>query len=358
MGTTYDQIIQISITDQTTPLDVAGFSNILVFGKNPTFSERAKLYSASELATLAGQLTGGTASAEYKAVSSIFAQKNHPTTVMVGRQGSSESEVDGLAAIIAENNNWYAIIYPAHDDTKADEIAAWAEANAKIFMYASNETVMYSTPGTDTTSFAHVMKDAAYARTGAIYSADADVSFADAAILSVLLPKDAGTYNPGFKTLTGVAVDSLSGSNASNVHAKYASTYESLGGRNVFLFGRMASGGFLDTIIFTDVLKARLQEEIYGLLVRQDKVSFDDLGIAQIEQAIRTVIKRFQVTGAITPDAFDADGNRTGGFDVTVPSAASISTNDKAARTLKDITFVCFYSGAVNTIEIDGVIQL
>lgn len=359
MGTTYDQIIEVNISKGTTPIAVKGFSNILVFGKNFTFEERYKLITDQELGDVIAEITGGVDAPEYKAVASIFKQAIHPSTVILGKQESGETETEALDAILKETNDFYAVVYPAHDDKKAEAVADWVELNKKIFGYASDSIGFYSSPAGDSTSFLHYAKSNALERTMGIYSDDADKSFIEAAILALLLPKDAGTYTAAYKTLSGVAVDTLTGGQAKNIHDKNGSTYEEIGGKNVFLFGQMGSGDYLDLIVFVDVLKARIQEEIFGLKVRLDKVSFDDIGIAQIEQCLINVFERFQVTGAITEHNFNEDTKeRTGGFMTKVPFASEVSLNDKANRVLKNVKFTVWYSGAIHTVKINGFVTL
>lgn len=64
---------------------------------------------------------------------------------------------------------------------------------------------------------------------------------------------------------------------------KTANFYSEVGGVNITQEGKVASGEWIDIIIGTDWLEARLRESVYSALVNNRKIPYDDTGIAMIE---------------------------------------------------------------------------
>ena len=150
-----------------------------------------------------------------------------------------------------------------------------------------------------------------------------------------------------------MTVDNLSSTQRTNAHAKYTSTYETIGGLNVTEEGWTGSGDFLDIKQALDWIESTLQEDIFTLLVNQDKVPFTDAGIKSVEAVVRKVLQKATNNGVLAE--FDEDQ----GDYVSFPAAADISTADKASRTLNAPK--CFQrrlSGALNHITIQGNLTL
>jgi len=56
----------------------------------------------------------------------------------------------------------------------------------------------------------------------------------------------------------------------------------------------------------------------------------------------------------VAPDEIDDAGRKIPGFVINVPRAASVSTNDKANRILRDLSFSARLAGAIHVAEIKG----
>ena len=198
----------------------------------------------------------------------------------------------------------------------------------------------------------------------AFYKADAATKFTDAAYLGRLLALDPGTYTGNLKTLNGEAVDSLTDSESKNVTDKNANTYEAIASVNVTRESKMGGGEFFDTIVFENYLIARIQEDQFAHFSSQNKVSFDDPGIASVESVLNKTLSNEQSEEGgpprgITADSFDATTKeRTGGFSTSVPLAADVPTVDKANRDLKNVNFTAFLSGAIHNEVINGILVL
>jgi len=361
-----NQIVTVNITRQTQAVAQASFGIINIVGPNSTTGNRLDFYTSA--ADVAANVTGGTAALEYLAASIIFSQ--NPTVQKIAISKKEVGDADYTAALDAIkliDDTWYGLILASRVVAEQQDVADWAQANKKVACFASSGAdigggvIDYKdqADGVDTTSIGYYLKNNALSKSAGIYSATAATKFVDAGLLGVILPKTPGTYTAAFKTIAGASADTLTPTQSTNIQAKYSSTYTEVGGKNLLLFSKVGDGDYLDTVIFVDWLESRIAENVFGLLAREDKVPFFDKGVSQVQSEVNQILSVAQTNKALTPNAFDPDtGAQTGGYVINVPQASSIPTNDKASRFLSGITFTAWYSGAVHTVQINGVVTL
>lgn len=268
-----------------------------------------------------------------------------------------EAYSTALANIVEADPDWYGLCAITRTNADQRSIAAWVEANNRFYITASSESdIINFTDDLDASSIAHYFKSYAYARSTVIYSANAATQYPDAALLGKLLPLTAGSFTAKFKTLAGVSADILSYTKSSNARSKNANTNETIGGKNIIAEGTVGEGEFIDIIMFIDWLKARIQEEIYGVFVKNSKVPYTPTGLVSISSAIEQVLRVGQANGGISEYLQDDDGNQNGGFIVTLPNYNTISAVDKANRELNNVKFTAWLSGAIHAVAVNGVV--
>lgn len=253
-----------------------------------------------------------------------------------------------LAAIYAADSDWYGLdIVDAHSEAQIADAALWATAN-KVLYIGPNFFAGVGKSGT-TTDIASDMKALAYRNVSIWYVENGcDQGFA-AGLLGKCLPYDPGSETWVFKEITGVEADEMSTTRAAAAHAKYANTYQPVGGFNITRKdGVVASGEKIDVIRFVDWLEARVKEAVFGLLVAVPKLPYTDAGLAQIAGAIKSVL---------------LEAERVGGLDagtsyVSVPRVSSISTADRALRDATGITFGGRLAGAVHHATLRGQVSV
>ncbi len=255
-----------------------------------------------------------------------------------------------LDAFLNEDSDWYTILNPWNSEAQVAAIAAWAEANDKTFIAASNDSEIVTVATGSATDVAKDMVTAAYSNTMICYHPSPQ-DFLDAGIAGKTLPKDPGSETGALKTIAGVDAYTLSTTQRTNAEAKYCGTYTTLAGRNVTRWGKVASGEYFDTIRFNHWMIARIQERVALLLMNADKIPFTDAGIAQVVGEVRAQILDGIAAGGISTDEGEEPT-------VTYPRAADVSALDKAARTLPDIGFTYTLSGAIHTVTINGVVSV
>jgi hypothetical protein len=255
-----------------------------------------------------------------------------------------------LAAIALENNSWYFLLGIGLSKAEILAAAAWVEANSKIFVVATSDTINVSlATGADLApSPMKALKNANYARTAAIFHPAPD-AFADCAWVGKCAPLNPGSETWKFKTLAGVAVTTLTATHETNVNDKDGNHYQTVAGIGMTAEGVVAVGEFIDVIRFRDWLAARLAETIFAHLAAADKIPFTDDGIAVIEGDVRSVLAEGIAAGGLASNPAPT---------VTVPKASAVSTANKNLRKLPDVKFTATLAGAIHAVEISGVISV
>ncbi len=259
---------------------------------------------------------------------------------------ASGSVATDLAAILAEDDDWYAFMCTSKGGPQIAALAAAIQPYRKMYAAATMDTdVMDSTATTD---IGYTLHAAGYTRTALIHN-DRHMDHADAALLGRWLPYQPGSETVKFKTLTGITPTKHSATQRTAMVNKAVNFYETRAGVGVVMNGTTCEGEFMDTIRFVDWLHARIQEEVFALFVSTDKVPFTDPGIAQIQNKIFSVLLRGIEVGGLSNDPFPT---------VTAPKANDVSSINRAARHLPDVKFTGQLAGAVHDLDIDGTVSV
>lgn len=255
-----------------------------------------------------------------------------------------------LDAIVVENDQWYALITLYNSSACVLAAAAWTESKTKLFGVQVCDSECATVAAGIATDISKALQTAAYFRTFDVYHPD-NGQFIDAAMFGRLLPYVPGSETWRGKTLGGISAMSTNGSYKltetwrANLIAKNAGYYYTIAGRNITAEGKVAAGEWIDTIRGRDRLQARIQEAVSLVVLNSDKVPYTDPGIGKIDNAIRGCL-RLSV----------GDGFLTDAYTVTVPTAASQTLIDKAARILRGYSFVAPIQGAIHVVYITGVL--
>lgn len=278
------------------------------------------------------------------------------TGTMTGLLSSvaTEAVADSLNAIRLYNDDWYGLVAVTRDEAEVTAIAVWTEANGKLFATSSADTdIIDVSDASDTTSLPAVFKAAGYARSFCYYYEAAATEYPEAGYLSALLSRIPGSYTGMFRQITGATRSLLSTTQSANALAKYCLTYETIGGVNITQQGKVASGEFIDVVIFFDWVIARVQEAAFSNFVNNEKVSFDDDGIQSMRNAIEPPLALGVTNKGIRPFSWDETTNvQTGGYYFVTPLRADVSTTDVNNRYLPGLQVYFFLSGAIHSTAI------
>lgn len=260
---------------------------------------------------------------------------------------SSETWVDALDEVSLYNTEWYAFTAETHDPVDVAYLAAAVEARKIVYGTSTSSTDVLSAASTD--DIGQQLYDLGYDRTFVMYHPDADTAYPEAAWIGGQLPEQPGSNTWKFKSLSGVAVTPLSATQSNAAKDKKVNTYERVGGVGITSEGVMASGEFIDTIVFLDWLEARMREGIFFRLVNTKKIPFTAQGTTVIEAEIRRVLSEGIANGGLAPNPQPI---------VNVPNVLSLDPNLRATRTLEGITFEARLAGAVHYVKVRGVVNV
>lgn len=298
----------------------------------------------SEYLTITADVAGTWISVQVDNLALLGILQNHDAPAAPSHDYLTED----LDAIKLESNAWYGVINMFNSTDEIETIADWVEANKKIFAGASNDSSIWTTTLAAGDDAAASMVDSAIRRTG-VPSHTAPVEAMDAALMSQGLAADPpGSRSWHLKTLSGVAVDSPTDSHIVNAKAKRSTFYLSVGGTNN-TFGGWTGTSYFDLVHGLDYYHARMAEEIFGSLRENEKLPFDEGGLAVVEAAIGKVLDE-----AVEDHFFKAYPKPV----VIMPDLADISDADLAARLLAGVGYTASVAGAIHTVTGIGTVTL
>jgi hypothetical protein len=303
--------------------------------------------------------------------------------------GGIETVLVALQACQLSNPSWYGVVLALASPTNQNwkDLAAFCQSTPmKICAIATNDPAAInvaaatdigygaaSLPSTGNStgseiSLAAYMNVMGYTKTIVIYSDD-ESGAADAALFGAILWRTPGSYTAMFKQLAGIATDNLSATQEVNAHGtpgvapiapngKCLNTYENVGGVPMVSLGQVASGEWIDVMIFIDWLTAAISTSVFSTLANAPgKVPFDETGLVTVENAIRQPLNQGIVNGGISPTAWDNNTNpptQIGGYYFLIPEFSSIPSSQIAARTLLNMNFLAFLAGAIQFVGVQG----
>lgn len=257
---------------------------------------------------------------------------------------STESWADALDAVQEVNDDWYALTAETRVEADILALAASIEAQRKIYITVTADPVAVTT---GTTDIAYQLAALNYDRTGIVYLTSAATQFPECVWVGSQLPEVPGSNTWNLKQGSGITVDVLSETKKVNLRDKKANFYTRRAGVEIFQDGIMASGEFIDVMIFVDWLYARLQEAIFFRLINSKKIPYTRRGAAIIENEIRTVLSQGVANGGIADDT---------PYVVISPDPLNISPTLRAQRTMGDFTFTARLAGAVHKVIVRGTV--
>lgn len=259
---------------------------------------------------------------------------------------TADGNIDAdLSLIEAEDDDFFGIAIASAGATDIADVAAWTETRERFFM-ARLRNYKELDSSTDVTGPA--LSAAEYDYTAGIYTGD-DIHYADCAWLGKQLPKDPGSSNYAHKELKGVTADKLTSSQRANLVANNMNFYETISGLSITRWGTVASGDYIDNNIGILWLKARIREEVFGLLASLEKVPYTDAWIGMVVAAVRKVLNLGVQRLILSPDS---------PIVVRAPKASEVSRADKTARLLPDVKFSAVLGDGINKVNVNGTVSV
>ncbi|KAK1548649.1 hypothetical protein Q3G72_004356 [Acer saccharum] len=355
---TIDNLINVSITNETAAVSVPSFSVPLLLGETDAGwpqGDNVHTYSAP-----ADMLADGFSEddAEYLAAVAMYSGSITPATFMVGRRASSESAADALTAIQTQDNSWYCVILIGGNDADVLALAPIIESEKKILLASSQDPAILSS--TSTANLALSLKAKGFKRTALVCTLANAVGLVESAWAGSQLPQTPGSNNWAYKSLPGITPDAFTanqlaqayGAPLSGTPGRDVNVYISIGGTPVTFPGIMAGGQYIDITIGFDWLMANIQTAIFARLQASGKVPYTDAGAAMLMDAVNQVLRQAATNGLLD------DQDPTFPILVSCPHVSTVSSNRRAARIAPDITFQCRLQGAFNSVDVVGTVSV
>lgn len=368
MSNSYDQIATVTIDIATTIVDTASFDKILIVGPLPKVDPakapaKCGVYTSIDEVTDAGwAITGNDADPVGVAARIAFAQSPAPSEIYIAPlQKASDSVEYAVAAVqrATATPGWYVVCPAGIEDSELETLAEYIETQEKMMIYTELKFFGAGDSETDKPTVGSV-----YNRTAAVYGrestdeSDTDLpeanKYMNVAFAVAWLANVAGSETAAFKQLSSVYPSDLTGTEQESLKTNHISYLTTIGGKNVTMIGQVMSGEWCDIIRFRDWQKNDMQVAVASLFLAQPKIPFTDGGISLIQNAMEASLQRGQDAGGIAETTYDADGNESPGYIVSVPDAADVTDSQKAARELSNCKFTAKMTGAIHFVEIKG----
>lgn len=340
--------VEIVITDQTRPLSQAGFGLPLIFGTegDKPYQEYTSIQAVAE--------DYAETSDVYKAAAAIFSQQPRPQRVACYSIGRAEPEPGDLATALNQlvqlHNDWYWLVYAPRQQEADDleQLANWVTAAEKFAVFTNQ-----SSDAEGIVSQMVAVAAAAESPRVVLFAHTYPETFPDAALVGRMAPLEPGSATFKFKTLAGIPEAGFSTSQILELHDNGCITYVRKFGVLQTSEGFVTDRTYADIQLAKDWLKARMMERISRVLFVNEKIPYDNIGIAQIVDPIRATLQQATNMGIV---ARGDDG--TGLFTVRAPRREEIDPNDRANRILPDVHWDAILAGAVHRVRVSGVVRV
>lgn len=339
MASLLDSVVSVTISAQTETINTASFTIPLILAEFTDWTDsRTRTYSS--YAEVAEDFTTPLV---LTMAAAVFGQDQSPDTVVIGRKVAAETWAQAIAAVDAENSTWFALLAGTHTPADVLTLAAYVATVNKVYFTSTQDVTAIAVTTTD---IGAQLKALSYDQVSAMYHPQADTVYPEAAWVGSQL-----TYTPGsntweFKSLEGVPVTSLSSTARTNLELKNMPYYISIAGVNITRNSKMADGTFIDQKIIEFWTIARMQESVFGMLVRKPKVPYTDAGFALVEAQMRSVLAL-----GVTNGAYSA-------YTITVPRVQDVPENQRLQRIAGDFLFDATLQGAIHKVIIRGVVHV
>ena len=275
------------------------------------------------------------------------------SATMTTKPDTDQTLTEALAAAVDFDNDWYALASYSRATADITEISDWVQAqganNPKLYFAQSSDADILTALNTD---IASVLKAAGKFRTSVWYHAD-NAEYLEMALMGRNLPTDPGSITWAYKSLAGITPDVLTSAQMGYATAKSANVYTTIASVNVTQQGTVSetgsTGEYIDVIRGVDWLTVNVQADLYTLLTQNPKLPYTSSGVASAVLTVKRVLARAQGMGILSTDSEPV---------VTAPSILDIPAADKAARTLNGLNFSGVLAGAIQKINVKGVVTL
>lgn len=275
---------------------------------------------------------------------------NADTNLSLATPTPNATPATDLDLLLAERSDWFGLVIDSRDRDVINAVAAWAEANRRLFCAQTADS-----GAADLTNNDNVLLDLgsrSYGFTALMFHNTA-AERADGAWQSKLsVDPDQSTTTWAHYTLVGVAIDSaLTENQKTAVLQRNGNVYSQLFGIGATYEGKTVDGRFIDLRITAEWTRARIQERLAQAFLnasnRGEKIPYTNAGLTRLGNVIQGVLLQGVEAGHFV----------AGTDDLTIPTLASVSATDRANRVAR-YSFSIEPAGAIHSTIINGIISI
>lgn len=331
--------VDVQITRETKPISEKGFGLPLILGT--TGDHPFKIYR--DIEDVAPDYDES--SKEYKLASRMFGQNPRPAEIAMFSFDYDDVS-DGPAGLtmalnelVKKHKDFYYLVSVEQGDEEIKALAEWTNASDRLYGATTNNLELAAE--------LRGLYDNAF-----LVVHDKPDTYVAEGLIATCAPRRIGSFTWTFKNVQGVPAVAFDDSTINEIEENNASTYIEEAGLLLNSHGVTTSGEYIDIIQSTHFLKARMAENVFRLLALSEKVSYTDGGIAQVVSKVEEVLD----IGFKQEIIADEEGVPL--YSITAPRRSEIPKNTIAKRILPDIHWRAVVAGAVEDVEIRGVLSL
>lgn len=276
----------------------------------------------------------------YKVAKTIFMQNGAPATIAVC--AATETAAAWLGVVDNVNKAWRQLIVVG-TDVAVSEIIPVIELTKDKLYFAD---VDIDSEASITTS--------GIERTVLVYAkATADYPSAAAAVVGATAGKLAGSINYKNTIIKGIEAQNLTETQIEAIHAKGGLTIVAKAGDIVTSMGKVAGGQYIDIRDGIDYVVSNIEYRTQKVLNTNDKIKFDNTGIAILESVCVSVMRDAYANGIIATDE-----NGVAMYAVNYALREETEATDRASRHYKGGQFAFTCAGAVDDVDVVGELSI
>lgn len=333
MADTYTQVKDITVNITT-----AAAVGSLGLGFPLVIQGMAEEKAYTECSTLEEVVAAGfdAESEVYKVCATILGQENKPQTVAV--VSTAGKVAAWLTANITKGFRQIVPILGEGDSTLAELAALVNTTDDKMLFVAVKNTDELPTLQSERI-------------VAIVYNGTS--KYPNAAVVGASAGMAAGSFTYKNLILRGVEPETLTPAQANAIHTAGGMCILKKAGDVVTSEGKTTDGEYIDVVDSKDYIISNIVYQGQKLLNNNPKLTFDNIGISQLENVVTGVLADAFENGIIAANAEGAAA-----YTLNFATRAETSDSDRAARTYKGGNFTFELAGAIHNATINGTIEV
>ncbi|KOP82007.1 hypothetical protein AMS60_05620 [Bacillus sp. FJAT-21945] len=344
--------VDVEITRQTKPLSEVGYGTLLILATSKALAYK----EYEELDSLKADFAVDTD--EYKLAKAHLDQDPKPLRVAVygvvyDALAQEPTVLTGaLDTLIKTHNDFYYLSSVEQGDEEITALAKWIHKKDKMYITSTSNELLPGILKAESEANEELYPGDNLYENVFIMVHDQPTTFPAEALVGAISSMPFGSYTWTFKFLRGVPVVVYDDDKINKIHENNACTYIKEGGQNITSKGITVFGEYADVIQATHFLKSELALGVFKLLASNPKIPYTNGGIALVAAEVERVLNQGFKQGII------ADEEGVPLYSISVPTRSDVPVNMRANRILPDVKWKATIAGAIEGVEIHGVLAL